>query len=274
MAKLLVITDLDGTLLDHDSYDFAPALPAMRLLRELGIPLVFCSSKTAAEILELRRKTRNQDPFIVENGGAIYLPVGSLQRMPAGVSTRRDCHVLQLGRDCREMESFLADFCRRNGLTPRLFTHMTPSQVTSEAGLSEEEAARSLDREFDLPFRLNATLTQLQELELEARRRGFRLVAGGRYLHLTGDTGKGEAANLLKRLYAREWGVSAVTVGLGDSRNDFDLLGAVEIPIIIPNPASGAPLSELMPDAKTAPEPGPAGWNAAVLSVVADLEAG
>ncbi|MCG8099497.1 MAG: mannosyl-3-phosphoglycerate phosphatase, partial [Candidatus Thiodiazotropha taylori] len=34
----LVFTDLDGTLLDHHSYDFSPALPALRLLKENQIP--------------------------------------------------------------------------------------------------------------------------------------------------------------------------------------------------------------------------------------------
>ncbi len=269
MTKLLVITDLDGTLLDHDNYDFRPALPAIRLLRERGVPLVFCSSKTAAEILELRRQTNNRDPFIVENGGAIYLPAGGFERIPPEAESRHDFHVLRLGRTCTELELFLADFCQRNGLSPRLFTRMTPAQLSAEAGLSEAEAARSLDREFDLPFKLTVTPSLLQELERESRCHGFRLVAGGRYLHLTGDTGKGEAAKLLKRVYATEWGSPTIAVGLGDSRNDLDLLLAVEMPIIVPNPASGAPLSDLLPEARTAPEPGPAGWNAAVLSVLA-----
>lgn len=269
MAKLLVFTDLDGTLLDHASYDFRPALPAIERLRERGAPLIFCSSKTAAEILELRLKTGNQDPFIVENGGAIYVPDGCLSRIPVDAETRLGCHVLRLGRACVEMERFLTAFCRREGLTPHLFTDKSPAALALEAGLSEDEARRSLDREFDLPFTLAANPGQIEALERAARQDGFRLIAGGRYLHLTGDTGKGEAARQLKALYTDEWGEPVTAIGLGDSRNDLDLLQAVDIPVIVPNPASGAPLADLLPSAKTAPGPGPSGWNGAVLELLA-----
>ncbi len=48
--KLVIFTDLDGTLLDRDTYSFEPALPALRLIRQKDIPLVLSSSKTRAEI--------------------------------------------------------------------------------------------------------------------------------------------------------------------------------------------------------------------------------
>ena len=37
---LLVFTDLDGTLLDHDDYGFEPALPALHRLAAAQVPLV------------------------------------------------------------------------------------------------------------------------------------------------------------------------------------------------------------------------------------------
>ncbi|MFQ5696467.1 MAG: mannosyl-3-phosphoglycerate phosphatase, partial [Terriglobia bacterium] len=51
MPRLIVFTDLDATLLDHQTYSWAAAEPALRRLRLLGIPLVFCTSKTRAEVL-------------------------------------------------------------------------------------------------------------------------------------------------------------------------------------------------------------------------------
>ncbi len=50
----IVFSDLDGTLLDHRTYDYTPALPALASLQEKQIPLVFCTSKTAAEIMPFR----------------------------------------------------------------------------------------------------------------------------------------------------------------------------------------------------------------------------
>ena len=77
MAKqpiIFIFTDLDGTLLSHDTYSFKPALVALKLIRSRGIPLVLCSSKTRVEIEYWRRRLENHHPSITENGGAIFHP--------------------------------------------------------------------------------------------------------------------------------------------------------------------------------------------------------
>ncbi|MCG7852909.1 MAG: HAD hydrolase family protein, partial [Methanosarcinaceae archaeon] len=48
--KYVVFTDLDGTLIDHDTYSYKAARPALAALKKQGIPLIFCTSKTRAEI--------------------------------------------------------------------------------------------------------------------------------------------------------------------------------------------------------------------------------
>ena len=68
-----VVTDLDGTLMDHH-YDWSPAEPAIRRLQSAGIPVIPCTSKTAEEVIRFREQLDLHDPFIVENGGAIHGP--------------------------------------------------------------------------------------------------------------------------------------------------------------------------------------------------------
>ena len=60
----LVFTDLDGTLLDHDTYGWEAASPALAQCRERGIPIVLVSSKTRAEMDNLRRRMGLSMPFI------------------------------------------------------------------------------------------------------------------------------------------------------------------------------------------------------------------
>ena len=64
---LIVFSDLDGSLLDHDTYDWAPARPALEALRESGIPLVLVSSKTLAELDDYRRQLDLRHPVVAEN---------------------------------------------------------------------------------------------------------------------------------------------------------------------------------------------------------------
>jgi predicted mannosyl-3-phosphoglycerate phosphatase (HAD superfamily) len=75
-GRTIIDTDLDGTFLDEEDYSFRESLPALRAAEERGIPVVFCSSKTRAEIEHLRKAAKVTDPFIVENGGAIFVPEG------------------------------------------------------------------------------------------------------------------------------------------------------------------------------------------------------
>lgn len=71
MPRLLVFSDLDGTLLDHTTYSYAPARPALAALRARDALLILASSKTAAEMLPLHQELDlGEAPMIVENGAA------------------------------------------------------------------------------------------------------------------------------------------------------------------------------------------------------------
>jgi len=70
----LIFTDLDGTLLDHYSYQADAALVAVRALQARQVPIVFNTSKTLEECESLATRLAIAAPFIVENGSAIYLP--------------------------------------------------------------------------------------------------------------------------------------------------------------------------------------------------------
>ena len=80
-----VVTDLDGTLLDH-SYDWSPAKDLIRELQQHRIPVIPCTSKTAEEVRGFRAEAGLHDPYIVENGGAVHgeTPEGELWELPLG----------------------------------------------------------------------------------------------------------------------------------------------------------------------------------------------
>ena len=68
---LWIVSDVDGTLMDH-SYDLTPAKETIKYLQKLSIPVILCTSKTAAEVKVIRKDLNLSDPYIVENGAAIY----------------------------------------------------------------------------------------------------------------------------------------------------------------------------------------------------------
>jgi mannosyl-3-phosphoglycerate phosphatase len=120
----LVATDLDGTLLDGATYDFAPARPAVEALRRAGIPLVLCSSKTRAEMVPLAAAIGAPGPLVVENGGAVVHPGGS---------------VLVLGADRARLLAELPGVAREAGVRVVPFAEMS-ADCTSSATISASRA--------------------------------------------------------------------------------------------------------------------------------------
>lgn len=268
----IVITDLDGTLLDHETYRWDPAVPAMQKLKRLRWPLVLCSSKTAAEVIPLQQAMGTGAPLIVENGGGIYLPKGYFETPPSGLETRGSFLLLPLGEPLAELAEALRRLEEKLGGMLVLWKDLSADEIARETGLSLEAAQRSKQREFDIPFRLRESSPEAErklegEWQAGVSRRGLRLTRGGRYFHLTGDFDKGDAVRRLLDLYRRNGWRTIQSIGLGDSLNDLGLLQAVDIPVQIPNPASAASLQDRIPGLLQAPAPGPEGWNQIVLSL-------
>jgi hypothetical protein len=94
---LVVFSDLDGTLLDHTTYEFGAARVALDRLHDEGVPLVLCTSTTRAEVEPLPIALGNRDPFIVENGGGVYVPAAYFPFEIEGADVRDGYRVVPLG---------------------------------------------------------------------------------------------------------------------------------------------------------------------------------
>ncbi len=267
---LVVFTDLDGTLLDHETYSFAAAAEALDLLRQQGIPLVLCSSKTRAEIERLQRGLFLHQPFISENGGALFLPPGYFGFSLAQARRLAAYEVIEYGAPYYLLVVVLHQIATKLGVEVVGFNDMSAEEVARECGLSLLEARLAKRREYDEPFRiLDAGLAPRGRLFKALYHAGLRCTRGGRYHHLTGVGDKGLAIRTLKAFYERAWG-RVMTVGLGDSLNDLSLLEEADVPIVVQNPAAGssARLLRKVPTARLTSSPGPRGWNEAILDLL------
>jgi len=244
---MIIFTDLDGTLLDRHTYSYAQAEPALAHLQARSIPVVLVTSKTRAEVAALRREMGNTDPYIVENGAAVVIP-GEAD--------------LVLGATSQAAREALRTAAAAAKVAVRGFGEMDIAEICERSGLRPEVAELAAQREFGEPFivldgdaaRLAPALGAL----------GFQMTQGGRFFHVLGGNDKARAVTALaERLGETD------TVGLGDAPNDIGFLRAVRRAVIVPSPHLDA-MREALPEASIAPEPGPAGWNRAVLQLTAE----
>ncbi len=265
---LVIFSDLDGCLLDGDTYRYDEARPALRALVRLGVPLVLASSKTRSEMEPLVGVLRLAAPFIVENGGAIVIPKGHYARTPPGAREDGERLLLELGAPRPRLLRMLAEIAAETGARVRGFFDLTPGELRRLTGLPRLATFRALRRQYDEPFSLEGG-APVEALRAAAESRGLRITHGGRFHHLTGDTDKGRAALVLRGLYEAE-GRGYQTAALGDAAADLPLLRAVHRPIVVPRPDGSIDetLASGLPGSERAPASGPAGWNEAVLAVL------
>lgn len=264
-TPMVLVSDLDGTLLDHYTYAFDAARPALDRLHREGVPLVLCTSKTHAEIELIRASLRNHHPFVSENGGAVFIPVGYFPFDIDGAERRGAYLVVAIGDTYADLVAALARASRSSGVPVRGFSGMTDEEVASATGLAVDEASLARQRDFDEPFEI--LHTQRASALLEAIiREGKRCTVGGRFHHITGASDKGAAVRILAALYRRLFG-SITMVGLGDAPNDASFLREVDVPILIGSPGVDE-LRALVPNGRVTALPGPAGWNDAVLALL------
>lgn len=265
-CRWVVFTDLDGTLLDHTTYSFEPARPAIGALAAAGVPVVFCTSKTRAETERWRLALENTHPFIVENGGAVYVPERYFPFEVKFDRTDAGYGILELGKPYAELRRVLAVIRDRTGLGLRGFGDMTLEEIAERCGFTLEDAALAAKREYDEPF-VAADSVTLPRVAREAEAEGLRVVSGGRFHHLVGASDKGRAVSALRALYARAQG-KVRSVGVGDSLNDEPMLRAVDVPILVRKPRGGYADAIDLPGLVLAPYAGPEGWREAILELL------
>jgi len=253
-ANVIVFTDLDGTLLDHTSYDYAPAHPTLdRLLRQ-DIPLVLASSKTAAEMVPLRRDLQFEHcPAICENG--------------AGVVAARaapDSNSQEYVKLREALDTVPGDLraCFEG------FGDMSLARISEVTGLSPDNARLAAQRAFSEPGIWTGSDDAQDQFLSHLRAHGITARRGGRFLTLSFG---GTKADQMHRICAEL--VRTTTIALGDAPNDFEMLNAADYAIVLPN-AHGHPVRVTKNDMSKvihADQPGPTGWHASLGAVLTNL---
>jgi len=248
-----VVTDLDGTLMDHH-YDWAPALETIRLLQRRGIPVIPCTSKTAEEVRRFREQSGLTDPFIVENGGAIH-----------GENADGSAWQQMLGPSWQELRPQLTLLSRDLGQPLQALDDLSDQDADRLLGLSGEALQQAQRRACSVPFVSPADSESRGRLQQLAKARQLVIVQGNRLGHLLGaDVSKGTALAVLKQ---RQDASEVSVLALGDSPNDLPLLNAGDRSIVVPGAKGPHPALQDGLDVgrfHLAPAPHALGWAAAV----------
>ena len=264
MSQILIFSDLDDTLLDHDSYNWKKARPALEYCIELNIPVILVSSKTRTEIRAIQKEMGFGSPFVSENGGGIFLPLTYKKDLIDTEYSISDDHIMvTLGKPYKDLILYLREMVKDTGFTLKGFSDMDLEEVMRRTGLAEDQCIRALERDFDEPFIIERPKdVDTKSLYASANKRGLKISEGGRFFHLHGESDKGDAMGWLISFYKKKHG-AVYSIALGDSPNDFGMFDIADQPVLIKSARSFSDINinERYPEIIITDKYGPEGWN-------------
>lgn len=274
MNKPLLFTDLDGSLLDHHSYSHHAANKALALLKKSSVPVMPTTSKTLAELLPIRTALNNNDPFIVENGAAIYIPVGYFKQQPDDTTlyTKAGQDFWQYSQapsraHWQQLLNQVSDAFAGQYID---FQHLGTAGVAEVTGLSLAQAALANQRGFSEPIHWLGNAAEKKRFIQQLENLGAHIVEGGRFLHLIDKNAcKGTAMQRLKQSFTNNDNRQTyISIAAGDSHNDISMLEAADIAAVIRSPAHATPILKRNQKTYVSEKFGPEGWDEVIPKIL------
>lgn len=251
---LLIFSDLDGTLLDIHTYDWQPAAPWLAKLQAHHIPVIFCSSKTAAEMREIQQTFGLEGlPFIAENGAVIQPDVRweTSSRKIVGMSHHR-------------IHQYIDQIRQQTHIKFTSFDDVDERVISEWTGLPPSRSLLARQHEASVTLIWRDSDAHMARFEEALAQEGLKLVQGARFWHvLDARCGKDMAVKWLVEQYRLQEGITATTLGLGDGPNDAPLLDSVNVAVVVKGiNRQGVVLQNDSPERVYHTRlPGPAGWS-------------
>jgi len=275
--RVVIFTDLDGTLLDHETYSFEKAKPALEKCKQTKAPVIFVTSKTFAEVETLQKRMGfwGKEPFIVENGGALFIPKGLFnfdikEELPQEkLSEEKGFIKVEFGIPYEKVRRVLKEAAEETGLKVLGIGDMAAEEFSADCGLPLEDAKKAKQRMYQEGFKILVPHEQQKEAQEKIKKaiekRRFCMSIGGRYYQISGPRAKVKAVKILSNLFRKKYG-EVVTIGLGDAQSDLEFMELCDQGFLIKNPQKiiGAEIES--DKIHRLEEIGPEGWNKAVLN--------
>ncbi|MGR9099091.1 MAG: HAD-IIB family hydrolase [Gammaproteobacteria bacterium] len=268
-SEIVIFTDLDGTLLGRGDYDFSAALPALEKINRLGIPLILNSSKTLPELLDIRAALDNRHPFVAENGAAIFIP----EHYFPGCD--RPLNRIFLGAFRERILTVLNRIRKSHGFAFRTFSDLSSGEIAEKTGLSRRQAEKADDRTGTEPLEWLDSENRLADFKRKIEDEGLRLLQGGRFLHVMGDTDKAKAFDWLVRRYKDQRRGAITAIALGDSQNDRAMLERADLAAVVrSHDGTHMTLNKPREEVIYTEHEAPLGWREAVDAFLFQLNGG
>lgn len=253
--RKIFYSDIDGTITE-DGKNFVFVFPTVEKIKKSNDALVLVSSKSPASINEIRKNFNLDTPFICENGGGIIIPKDnkelieftfkifsffenkySLKFIPEGLMIAIAEEKEKIFDEINNLISFfkkkykLGEFLIFPDFVSKEKIHKLKNYFSGWK-LAEIEKNVSTHRYFDIGFQFKKNLSIPKKIRDEfldcLKKRGISVQEGGLFYHAIKGSDKGKAVKLLTAILKDFWNEELLTIGIGDGKNDLEMLLVVD----------------------------------------------
>jgi mannosyl-3-phosphoglycerate phosphatase len=234
-----------------------------------NIPVIPNTSKTFAELIEIRGALGLTTPFVVENGAAVYIPQSFFKHQPAGTFEKSGFWVKELSQPVEHWLSVIQNLKSSFSNEFQHFSTMSVAQICDATGLSEHDASLAAQREYCEPVLWLGSEQAKQQFIQAVEEMGASPLQGGRFLHVTGKCNKAHALSWLMAEYKKQNpNKKCMSIALGDGHNDIAMLEEADYAVRILSPTSEPPKLNRTTNLITSKSYGPQGWAESINTLI------
>ena len=230
--NLIFFSDIDGTIINNNSFSYGNNVKIIKELLEAGHYVIFNSSKTFYEIDHILKSENLSIPFICETGGGVYCPRGFCGD---NLNKRSDYDIIFESAKTSDfhtkIKSILLEEFKNEVL---FFDDMSLKMKEKFSGLSAKDLERASMRDFSIPFKWHTVNKKLNKLKSILHDFQLTVIKGGRFFHICSNFDKYSAMQHILSFMNHNFPQETFkTVGIGDSSNDIEMLNKTDYKCIV-----------------------------------------
>ena len=231
-TTLLVFTDIDGTLINNNTFFEGKNIEIAETLHEHNHILIYNSSKTFDEIVNMQKKFNTSFPFICETGGGIYyknLFTKASDELREGYSIMYESKKIEMFKKIIK-EEVQKNF--KNDLD--MFDDLCLDEKSRLSGLKGNDLHLASKRDFSVLINWKSDEGRYSKFKSVLHGHGLKLIKGGRFSHICASHDKGQAVKFfLNQIKSSGMYNKIITIGIGDSTNDLEMLSNVDYACVV-----------------------------------------
>ena len=223
---VVIFTDLDGSLLHRDTFQFDSIKDYIKSLINKGVIIIPNSSKTEKEIEKFNEELGVNLPYISENGSSIH----GLNLITSNFPDK-----LILSREKEELVEVFKNKVPENLQRKcKFISNFNKKDQINIFGLGETKLKYALDRKYTEPFLFEGSKNEKKDLTKILKKNSLTIQEGGRVINLCDNVNKVKSMNKVLKIYKKiESNIEVVAVG--DNYNDLDMLKNSDLPCLVFN---------------------------------------